>query len=125
MAEFSTETIDVLHILINAVLADDFIRPEQLQMLSKRTGELNLTDINGAPISQAVIQNWLVENYSSVVETYAGIGKDVQQIHLFIRLNDYKNKSRLIEIIIEICNADGAYHQNEKVLVELVKAYWT
>jgi len=65
MAEFSTETIDVLHILINAVLADDFIRPEQLQMLSKRTGELNLTDINGAPISQAVIQNWLVENYSS------------------------------------------------------------
>ena len=78
MAEFSTETIDVLHILINAV-----------------------------------------------VETYAGIGKDVQQIHLFIRLNDYKNKSRLIEIIIEICNADGAYHQNEKVLVELVKAYWT
>ena len=122
---FPQETVDILHLLMTAVLADDVIKDEEIQALSHAAATLNLVDFDNNQLSEDVLNSWLRENYTGVQAAYMNANKDMALVSLILRLEHRPDKKQIQKAIYDVCQADGVYHTNEKVLASLISAYWT
>jgi len=120
-----SETEDILHLLVNAVLADEVVRDEEVIALSEAAIALELKDASGAPLEKTWVQSWVRDNYRALFDIYGFQDQDTDLINLIMRMQGRHDKGRILGALTQICHADAEYHKNEKMLISLISAYWS
>ena len=119
-----SETEDVLNLLLFVITADSKILKEEIESFRTVAAELNLSDRQGIALSDQWVSNWFEKNSEAVRQESGRPEADSKLVHLFIRLQKWPNKIKLLDALCHVAASDGQFHINEKVLITLAAAYW-
>ena len=110
--------------MLFVITADSKILKEEIDSFRTVATNLNLTDRQGVALSDQWVSHWFEKN-SEAVRAESGRPEAVSKlVHLFIRLQKWPNKIKLLDALCHVAASDGQFHINEKVLITLAAAYW-
>lgn len=115
---------DVLHLLVFVITADSKTYQEEIDGFLIAAVGLQLCDRAGCPLSRGWLFDWFLQNCEPIRTLTTSPEADSKIVHLFVRLQSWRDKNQLLDALRSIAASDGQYHLNEKVQIALAAAYW-
>lgn len=119
-----TETQKILELLAQVIVADGHVYESELEAFAACAAEIPLMNNKGERISNDFVRGWFEAHSSQISAFKANDNSDVDLTRLILSLADYPNKKAVVTALINISQADGDEHIEEKLLISIVKAYW-
>ena len=85
---------------------------------------MQLSDREGQALTRGWLFDWFLQNCESLRADTEGSAADTKIVHLFVRLQSWKDKDQLLDAPRSVAASDGQYQLSEKVLIALAAAYW-
>ena len=124
MLRLDRASLDVMHVLVNAVYADHVVDGKEIETIVDALGTLNIRSDEGEVLNKVDLLYWLEANYKEIVAQYSGSKRDIELVILLSRMKRRDDLDVIMKVIMDICHVDGVYHEGEKVLTETIRSHW-
>ena len=124
MLRLDRASLDVMHVLVNAVYADHVVDGKEIETIVDALGTLNIRSDEGEVLNKVDLLYWLEANYKEIVAQYSGSKRDIELVILLSRMKRRDDLDVIMKVIMDICHVDGVYHEDEKVLTETIRSHW-
>ena len=124
MLRLDRASLDVMHVLVNAVYADHVVDGKEIETIVGALGTLNIRSDEGEAINKVDLLYWLEANYKEIVAQYSGSKRDIELVILLTRMKRRDDLDVIMKVIMDICHVDGVYHEGEKALTETIRSHW-
>ena len=124
MLRLDRASLDVMHVLVNAVYADHVVDGKEIETIVDALGTLNIRSDEGEVLNKVDLLYWLEANYKEIVAQYSGSKRDIELVILLTRMKRRDDLDVIMKVIMDICHVDGVYHEGEKALTETIRSHW-
>ena len=125
LTQLSPDTIDVIHILVNAVRADQYMLEVEIKVIIDAAADLGICTHDGQLVSDTDFLYWLNAHFDEIAAQYDGEKRDIALVTLLSRMASRDDLKMIEKTVMDICHSDGEYHHNERMLSEMIRAYWS
>jgi len=124
MLKLSQASVDVMHVLVNAVQADQKLDKAEVNVIVEAMEDIDIRTHDGYALNRIDLLYWLEAHYTDIVAQYSGTKRDLELVILLSRMKRRDDLDPIIKVIAEISLADGEFHEDEQSFLNLVASYW-
>ena len=124
MVKLSRTSLDVMHVLINAVQADHVVDSKEIQVIIDALDDLDIRTDDDKAVTKVELLYWLEGSYKEIAAQYSGSKRDIELVILLSRMRRRDDLPRIMKVVMDIYQADGSYHEDEESLTDIIMSHW-
>ena len=100
MLRLDRASLDVMHVLVNAVYADHVVDGKEIETIVDALGTLNIRSDEGEVLNKVDLLYWLEANYKEIVAQYSGSKRDIELVILLTRMKRRDDLDVIMKVFI-------------------------